>query len=136
MKIGCYADGNYMCKCNGCGKEFTGNKRAISCLDCAVKALQAANTDLKAKLKIAHKEASQEHNRAENCWDALSKESKHHNETMEKLAEAEKRVAELEAKNKELNAEVWQLKLTPISLPDATTEMTSEPINFDEGKEV
>jgi len=98
--------------------------------------LVAENADLTAKLEIAHREASQEHNRAENCWDALSKESKHHNETMEKLAEAEKRVAELEAKNKELNAEVWQLKLTPISLPDATTEMTSEPINFDEGKEV
>ena len=53
MKIGCYADGNYMCKCNGCGKEFTGNKRAISCLDCAVKALQAANAELNVKLAEA-----------------------------------------------------------------------------------
>jgi len=104
--------------------------------------LVAENADLTAKLKIAHKEASQEHNRAENCWDALSKESKHHNETMEKLAEAEKRVAELEARIaekrvaeaevriKELNAEVWDLKLTPLPKSDPTTAVVSEPVNF------
>jgi hypothetical protein len=35
IKIGLYADGDYMCKCTNCGKEFQGDKRAIYCFHCA-----------------------------------------------------------------------------------------------------
>ena len=34
-RIGGYAPGNYTCKCLFCGKEFVGDKRALSCFDCA-----------------------------------------------------------------------------------------------------
>ena len=35
MKIGMYADGKYSNVCCQCKKEFTGDKRAIQCLECA-----------------------------------------------------------------------------------------------------
>lgn len=34
--LGGYAPGNYTCKCLDCKVEFTGDKRAIQCLECAV----------------------------------------------------------------------------------------------------
>ena len=36
MILGLYADGDYQCVCKVCGKTFIGDKRAQSCLDCAV----------------------------------------------------------------------------------------------------
>ena len=57
-------------------------------------------------------------------------------ELAKKLAAAEKRVAELEARIKELNADVWDLKLTPLPKSDPTTAVVSEPIHFEQGKEV
>lgn len=41
--IGGYAPGNYLCKCTDCGKQFTGNKRAVQCEPCAVKQEEAFN---------------------------------------------------------------------------------------------
>jgi|SRR5882762_11803205 len=34
--VGAYAPGNYSCKCCYCEKSFIGDKRAVSCLDCAL----------------------------------------------------------------------------------------------------
>lgn len=62
MKIGCYADGQYLCKCLKCGIEFHGDKRATQCLPCAIATMlasleraEAANDELKAKLADAEK---------------------------------------------------------------------------------
>jgi len=33
--LGRYAPGNYTCRCTVCEKEFTGDKRATTCLQCA-----------------------------------------------------------------------------------------------------
>jgi chromosome segregation ATPase len=41
IKIGLYADGDYMGRCRECGEEFIGDKRALHCLGCAAKQLQA-----------------------------------------------------------------------------------------------
>ncbi len=41
MKIGLYADGTYFCKCIICSKVFRGDKRAVYCLRCAAKNIQA-----------------------------------------------------------------------------------------------
>jgi len=35
--LGAYAPGGYQCKCHGCGTTFIGDKRAFSCLECALK---------------------------------------------------------------------------------------------------
>lgn len=37
-----YAPGNYACVCLTCRKGFAGDKRAITCLECAVKQVKAA----------------------------------------------------------------------------------------------
>jgi hypothetical protein len=34
--IGGFAPGEYLCKCHICGKEFTGDKRAVECQPCAL----------------------------------------------------------------------------------------------------
>lgn len=39
--IGGYEPGNYTCKCYICGNEFQGDKRAVQCEPCAVKATQS-----------------------------------------------------------------------------------------------
>jgi len=44
MKIGGYGDGDYFGVCYWCGTEFTGDKRATQCLECAV---NEANKDRK-----------------------------------------------------------------------------------------
>lgn len=36
-----YAPGNYFCKCTDCGNEFEGDKRAFTCLECAVTAIKS-----------------------------------------------------------------------------------------------
>jgi hypothetical protein len=33
--LGGYAPGDYSCTCSFCGREFSGDKRAIDCLQCA-----------------------------------------------------------------------------------------------------
>lgn len=33
-----YAPGDYMCKCVVCDQTFVGDKRAVNCLECAVRA--------------------------------------------------------------------------------------------------
>lgn len=38
-----YAPGGYMCKCCICEAPFDGDKRAFSCLECAVRAAKAAS---------------------------------------------------------------------------------------------
>ena len=39
-----FATGGYRCACRECGKEFTGDKRAVQCLACALKAVEAKFT--------------------------------------------------------------------------------------------
>lgn len=34
-KLGAWAPGSYICKCYNCERQFTGDKRALSCADCA-----------------------------------------------------------------------------------------------------
>lgn len=41
-RVGSFAQGNYMCNCVGCGVRFSGDKRALHCLPCAVAGLQAS----------------------------------------------------------------------------------------------
>ena len=35
-RIGGYAPGGYLCRCMSCNQTFIGDKRAVSCLPCAV----------------------------------------------------------------------------------------------------
>jgi len=35
-RLGGFAPGGYFCKCVHCDEQFTGDKRAISCLPCAI----------------------------------------------------------------------------------------------------
>jgi hypothetical protein len=48
--LGRYAPGNYSCKCSACGKEFTGDKRATTCLQCAGKEQFNAGIEQAAKI--------------------------------------------------------------------------------------
>jgi hypothetical protein len=50
---GSWAPGNYHCKCCNCGEFFIGDKRAISCADCAYKkeAPPTAETITEARIK-------------------------------------------------------------------------------------
>ena len=36
FKLRAFATGDYSCKCRNCGAEFTGHKRALICLPCAL----------------------------------------------------------------------------------------------------
>ena len=36
FKLRAFAIGDYSCKCRNCGAEFTGDKRALICLPCAL----------------------------------------------------------------------------------------------------
>ena len=49
MRIGLYADGTYFCKCVACSETFLGDKRAIHCLRCAAKLLEAQLATAKAQ---------------------------------------------------------------------------------------
>ena len=40
--LGGYAPGHYMCQCVNCGEPFDGDKRAVQCLECAVRSAKAA----------------------------------------------------------------------------------------------
>ena len=42
QQIGAYAPGSYTCKCLFCGREFVGDKRELSCFDCAKGQVEAA----------------------------------------------------------------------------------------------
>jgi hypothetical protein len=42
FRLGGYATGDYLCTCLGCGGGFVGDKRALSCLPCAVERVEAA----------------------------------------------------------------------------------------------
>jgi hypothetical protein len=49
FRLGSYATGNYFGRCDICAEEFIGDKRARSCLPCAIKKvdeLQAENAKL------------------------------------------------------------------------------------------
>jgi hypothetical protein len=41
--IGGYAPGSYTCKCSTCGKQFTGDKRAVQCEPCAIEMMKEVN---------------------------------------------------------------------------------------------
>lgn len=47
FRLGGFATGDYMNRCYACGDEFTGDKRALTCLPCAVDLveLRAAKDD-------------------------------------------------------------------------------------------
>lgn len=47
--LGLYAPGNYMCRCSACQKLFDGDKRALTCLDCAVLEIKAENSSLQSE---------------------------------------------------------------------------------------
>ena len=49
--LGSYAPGNYCCNCISCKREFTGDKRAIQCLDCAIIAHKARIAALEAQVE-------------------------------------------------------------------------------------
>ncbi len=45
FRLGGFATGDYMCKCMTCGGEFTGGKRAMTCLPCVVDRINAARSE-------------------------------------------------------------------------------------------
>jgi len=49
-----FATGGYYCKCHDCGSEFTGDKRATQCLDCAINTAESLHTDMKERVCQAH----------------------------------------------------------------------------------
>ncbi len=52
-RIGMWAPGSYMCTCFDCEDQFTGDKRALQCLPCAIKSEQGYAARLEAELKEA-----------------------------------------------------------------------------------
>jgi hypothetical protein len=46
FRLGNYATGNYFGKCDICAEEFIGDKRARSCLPCALKAVEGLQAEL------------------------------------------------------------------------------------------
>ena len=45
FRLGGFATGDYMCKCMTCGGEFTGDKRAMTCLPCVADRIDAARSE-------------------------------------------------------------------------------------------
>ncbi len=45
FRLGGFATGDYMCKCMTCGGEFTGDKRAMTCLPCVADRINAARSE-------------------------------------------------------------------------------------------
>lgn len=54
--IGCYAPGNYQCKCISCKDVFIGDKRAVQCEPCALKIVNQAQEIMTAAEKHIKKE--------------------------------------------------------------------------------
>lgn len=55
--VGGYAPGNYYCKCTSCHVEFIGDKRAMTCLACAINYV-AGQASLKAGIAAAKEAAT------------------------------------------------------------------------------
>lgn len=110
--LGGYAPGNYTCKCLDCKVEFTGDKRAIQCLECAVtqarKVHSAVRNDaMEADNTICSLEARLE------VLEALIEAQKHSDvvaRTAKLLYEKDDRIEALEAKNARKDAEIDRLK--------------------------
>ena len=47
-----YAPGSYMCRCMTCTKQFEGDKRAFTCLECAVLEVKGHLIDKRMKLDL------------------------------------------------------------------------------------
>lgn len=62
--LGGYAPGNYACRCLDCGEQFVGDKRAITCLDCAVAAAKSQIAELRAELATVKLARDANHNLA------------------------------------------------------------------------
>ena len=73
--LGGFATGDYMCKCMTCGGEFTGDKRAMTCLPCVADRIDAARSEAQPSgydgLRQALAEAIEF---AEQDWQALTPE--------------------------------------------------------------
>jgi hypothetical protein len=48
--LGGYAPGNYLCQCVTCGTVFVGDKRAVTCLECAASQANASLSTLRSQL--------------------------------------------------------------------------------------
>ena len=51
FRLGAFATGSYTCKCLSCGEQFTGDKRAVSCLPCAAEAAEHARDEAVAEIE-------------------------------------------------------------------------------------
>lgn len=40
FRLGSFATGDYLCRCNLCGAQFDGDKRSLNCLPCEISRLQ------------------------------------------------------------------------------------------------
>ncbi|WP_395175558.1 hypothetical protein [Roseibium alexandrii] len=66
---GMWAPGNYWCTCHKCKKQFTGDKRAITCAECAYsEAGPEAATDVEIDIVARLREACNGHPNAEIPW--------------------------------------------------------------------
>jgi len=62
-----YADGDYHCKCDTCGAEFSGDKRAFLCLPCAIKEAENSVSSLMAGLFSKCKDRSEDYSCTKGC---------------------------------------------------------------------
>ena len=53
LKIGLFATGDYVNTCIRCEKTFTGDKRAMMCLDCAITSIEDLNNWYSCKINTA-----------------------------------------------------------------------------------
>jgi len=44
LKVGAWASGYYLNSCRKCGRQFTGDKRAMYCCECAIRAALSDST--------------------------------------------------------------------------------------------
>lgn len=99
--IGGYADGNYMCNCVTCKKQFIGDKRAVQCEPCAI---EMVNTKIISNqgggIKIDKQEQIQENNYDRN---SISYSVIREEETIEQSNEKEELVISEEAKQRAKN---------------------------------
>jgi hypothetical protein len=54
FRLNNFATGSYFCKCSCCGKEFTGDKLAMFCLECALVYEENMNAILNEKMLLVN----------------------------------------------------------------------------------
>jgi hypothetical protein len=56
VRLGGWAEGGYVNTCGSCGERFTGDKRAVRCLPCAIEGFAQSYTAAKARTLVQEKD--------------------------------------------------------------------------------